>query len=543
MAGPQTTDEAVAALRVEVAQLREQIVKEVLEGLRESKKKKIDVHVGETAERTADVKRMLRRSFTSRKLRVAAHVAASIEGLNDGIAHAETVEAAPAHRRGSMAALASLVSAGPQRHLEQTWYQHAPCLISETHWARQGWDLVSAALIIISLVQAPLDLGFASFLEGNTALFVFEMFTDVFFCSDVLLNFFTTYVANGNEVRSLKKICKRYLTGWFPIDVMASIPFSLLSLGDGGGDDGGGGAHSNLRVLKALKLMKIGRVFRLKKAGKLIEDYCPGLPPGVLSLIGLIGCQLFVMHTAACLFWLVECSAAFAERAPEWTRSDEGGCYDHPPTVLPSSMYTFLGDADAARLHEALDEAGDWGTLDAGLAARSARRLLGGRYHAGAAAMLSQPWSAVVAAMPRAAAAELDWSLNVTLDEFGGTGWADAECAGSGAPHAVAMLASAMVEASRRRLTLGQAYFYSTYRALALSVGETYEPTSPLSGVYVTVTVFVFIYFQSFIIGYVCNVVENMDQVHAFRCLPIPIRFHLTRSHSLPFLAIPSHPF
>jgi len=79
--------------------------------------------------------------------------------------------------------------------------------------------------------------------------------------------------------------------------------------------------------------------------------------------------------------------------------------------------------------------------------------------------------------------------------------------------HPTAQLAAHLAQAVRQRLTLGEAYLYSLFMALALSVGEMYDPNSIGSMVFVTLTVFISIYVQSFIIGYVSNVVDNIDQV------------------------------
>ena len=76
-------------------------------------------------------------------------------------------------------------------------------IVSESHWLRQLWDLLSAVLIIYSLILAPIDLAFRPYLRGSTTLFNIELFVDIFFLSDVLLNFFTTFIENGNEVPQL----------------------------------------------------------------------------------------------------------------------------------------------------------------------------------------------------------------------------------------------------------------------------------------------------------------------------------------------------
>ena len=407
----------------------------------------------------------------------------------------------------------SLLAQDPLRYQREKLRKEGSwCLIGEFHPARQTWDLVSSVLILISIIQAPLDIGFGAFIDDNRVLFAIDLFGDVFFLADVLLNFFTTYSDNGNEVRSARKIWSRYLRGWFLIDVPASIPFSLLSIERLTGPTtpaGSGGSEQNIRVLKTLKLLKLGRVFRLKKAAKLIAEYLPWLPTGALSLIGLIGCQLFMWHAFACIFWLVNHAFVLdyfsdvSSKKPEWKTSYRGGCYDHPPYHLPSQFYLELGQIETARFYMAIEEESDWGMLDAYRLARWSHSLLGGAFDVGFAAVLSNgSWADVTASMPSASL--FAQPLNLTTVE---------ECAGYTTPNAIGQLASVLVEASQLRVTLYECYVYSLFHAIKISVGEISDSISLNGLIFAISTDFVFIYFQSLIVGYVCNVIDNLDAV------------------------------
>ena len=53
---------------------------------------------------------------------------------------------------------------------------------------------------------------------------------DIMFIIDILINFRTTYISENDEVISApSKIAVHYFRGWFIIDLVAAIPFDLVS--------------------------------------------------------------------------------------------------------------------------------------------------------------------------------------------------------------------------------------------------------------------------------------------------------------------------
>jgi hypothetical protein len=75
---------------------------------------------------------------------------------------------------------------------------------------------------------------------------------------DVAVNFFLCYYnEKGVMITDRHQIAKNYLTGFFFMDFVSSIPFQLLSNGGGGG-----------KLLKILKLPKLTRMIRLVKIRK-----------------------------------------------------------------------------------------------------------------------------------------------------------------------------------------------------------------------------------------------------------------------------------
>jgi len=67
----------------------------------------------------------------------------------------------------------------------------------------------------------------------------FNYAIDVLFLVDILINFNTAYTSDAFDiVDDRKQIAKEYLQGWFTIDVLAIIPFDLLTAFAQEGEEG-----------------------------------------------------------------------------------------------------------------------------------------------------------------------------------------------------------------------------------------------------------------------------------------------------------------
>ena len=67
-------------------------------------------------------------------------------------------------------------------------------------------------------------------------LVIIDLIVDVMFIADILINFRTTFLHNGEVVADPQKIAVNYVKGWFLIDAVAAIPFDLLLFGTGTSD-------------------------------------------------------------------------------------------------------------------------------------------------------------------------------------------------------------------------------------------------------------------------------------------------------------------
>lgn len=110
---------------------------------------------------------------------------------------------------------------------------------------------------------------------GNEApiysyMYYFEFVIDMIFLLDIIFNFFTGYFIGREDMDVVVieydsyKIAKKYLKGWFIIDVSSGIPFSLVDLLSNQ-DSSSLSFLKSLKLLRFLRFLKLGRLLKIEK--------------------------------------------------------------------------------------------------------------------------------------------------------------------------------------------------------------------------------------------------------------------------------------
>lgn len=141
---------------------------------------------------------------------------------------------------------------------------------------RLWWDFVSMLLVIYIAATLPYRIAFLH--DWSMAFAVFDFFIDLFFLLDVVLNFFTCYMHDGELINSYSKIARHYARTWLGPDLLSSIPFDWFANQnlfepppiDTNTDLG---ALTLLRVLKVIRLLRLLRVARLYRYAVRWEGY------------------------------------------------------------------------------------------------------------------------------------------------------------------------------------------------------------------------------------------------------------------------------
>jgi CRP-like cAMP-binding protein len=91
------------------------------------------------------------------------------------------------------------------------------------------WDSLIVLCTLYTIIAAPYMLAFVD--DEPYYLIILECIIDIIYLADMVINFFVPFMNHEEEmVLNLKAITKNYLFGWFIIDLLASIPGSIIVL-------------------------------------------------------------------------------------------------------------------------------------------------------------------------------------------------------------------------------------------------------------------------------------------------------------------------
>ena len=179
------------------------------------------------------------------------------------------------------------------------------CVIYHGSSFRRLLDIAVAFAALSTSVLVPLDLGFDVSADYSGLRLIDEINT-MLFIVDLFASFLTTYPNMRKDciVSSHRAISSRYLTTWFPIDLIAALPLDEMIGGDSNSSSGSNASF----VAKLFKMPRLLRAFRLMRLASNM--------PFKGELLSLIGIAQMIAVVVMLGHWI--------------------GC--SPPTLLP---YTF----------------------------------------------------------------------------------------------------------------------------------------------------------------------------------------------------------
>ncbi len=179
-----------------------------------------------------------------------------------------------------------------------------PCMINPERWPRELWNFFQAFLLIYVAILVPYRIGFDIDVKIFTPGWWWELFVNIYFIVDLLLNFYTGYYDADDMLEMRKnKVAQNYLKFWFWIDCVSCFPIDyvmmLFSAKEGSG--------SNLKMLKILRLVRLTKLLRLAKIRDIMYQHEEQLEN--LERAGkLIGAALLVLyscHIFGCMWFFV----------------------------------------------------------------------------------------------------------------------------------------------------------------------------------------------------------------------------------------------
>ena len=142
---------------------------------------------------------------------------------------------------------------------------------------RWYWDILLIAFISMHVILLPVSI---AFLSDDLSLhwLVLNCISDTIFIIDICLNFKTGIVDPNNQdevILDKKVITRKYLRGWFVIDLLSSLPFdyAYFIASSSSAQQTLIKASRALRILKLAKLLSLLRLLRVSRLVRYIKRF------------------------------------------------------------------------------------------------------------------------------------------------------------------------------------------------------------------------------------------------------------------------------
>lgn len=159
------------------------------------------------------------------------------------------------------------------------------------------WDIMLICFLTYMSIVLPVTVGFSVSSNATTDI---GTLIDVFFMVDLVINFFTTYEDDQKIlILDFYTIGVNYLTGWFGIDLLSSVPLQWIP-----GLEDDSGSFEAFRGLKIIKLVKLLRVLRLTRLIALLQERFQ-IKHATVMIVEFMGIIFMVAHWLGCVFYFV----------------------------------------------------------------------------------------------------------------------------------------------------------------------------------------------------------------------------------------------
>eukprot|EP00931_Biecheleriopsis_adriatica_P060232 TRINITY_DN36150_c0_g1_i1.p1 TRINITY_DN36150_c0_g1~~TRINITY_DN36150_c0_g1_i1.p1 ORF type:complete len:895 (-),score=160.33 TRINITY_DN36150_c0_g1_i1:106-2790(-) len=131
---------------------------------------------------------------------------------------------------------------------------------------RAAWEVIGALMLLYDLIVIPLG----SYELPELEIFhVMDWITLIFWTMDIPASCLTAFVQEGETVKSLGRIIRKYVLSWFLLDVVIVGPDWLYWIANAG--SGVGDSLQAANLLKAFRLVRTVRILRLVKFARLLD--------------------------------------------------------------------------------------------------------------------------------------------------------------------------------------------------------------------------------------------------------------------------------
>jgi len=195
---------------------------------------------------------------------------------------------------------------GDEKRQKAPWY-----ILSPDAAAMKTWDAALASALIFTAIVTPYEVAFLGPTDdASNPIFILNRLVDAILLLDMGMQFLLKYRVRSERTdreweTRLKPIARRYLTGWFTIDLLSILPslFDVLPFFIPGLPDS---LHTfkAMRILRVLRLVKLTRLVRTSRVLKRWQARV-SIPQAKISLLAIWCMLLLGLHWLACALGLL----------------------------------------------------------------------------------------------------------------------------------------------------------------------------------------------------------------------------------------------
>lgn len=159
-------------------------------------------------------------------------------------------------------------------------------LLRENSKFKIGWDLLICLMAFITGLILPMEL-LRSFGYGHPLTPLWFLFSLIGLL-DIVLTFNSSFERNGVIIKDRRQIARRYLRGWFWLDLIANLPFLFLT-----------GVHLRQPLVTLLPLLRLPQLWRITARWEDLQL----VNTSVLRMLRYSSSIILITNWIACL-WL-----------------------------------------------------------------------------------------------------------------------------------------------------------------------------------------------------------------------------------------------
>ena len=184
-------------------------------------------------------------------------------------------------------------------------YDASPYLLDPRSKNMRRWDVLIAIALVYTATITPYEVAFLDTKSSarmttdsqTFPIYIINLLIDIIFFTDLCFNFNLMYPdgsAVGLFVTDRKRIARKYLKGFFIIDLLSVIPYHEMEMG-------------GLKALKLLRLLRLFKLLRILRSGRILKrlEDSVAIDYNVLTLWKFITGTLMIAHWLACMWQLV----------------------------------------------------------------------------------------------------------------------------------------------------------------------------------------------------------------------------------------------